>query len=157
MIKWNKYIKWGDFTSTNGIELKYKWEFDRLNNYKKDENIILASILCLAHPYKIVGISTINPKSLEKHCKAIYYPKTDISDGFVDYKYVLYDDVITTGKNMITATKKYGKIPEKYICIVDRRDEGKKDVNYKNIDYKGINLDVISIINKLKINMKQVY
>lgn len=146
MIEWNKYIKWGDFTSTNGIKLKYKWEFDRLNNYKKDENIILTSILCLSHPYDIVGIHTINPKPLEKYCKAIYYPKNNISDGFVDDKYVLYDDVITTGKSMLKAIEKYGKIPERCICIVDRRDEGTRNVNYKGID-----LDVISIIDKLKI------
>ena len=144
MIEWEKYVKWGDFISTNGIPLKYKWEFDRLDKYKNDKNIILASILCLAHPYNIVGIHTINPTDLKQRCKAIYYPDTNTSDGIVDYKYVLYDDVVTTGTSMVRAIEKYGKRPEKYICIVDRRDEVTQ-----HVECQSWRLNIISILNKL--------
>lgn len=148
MIKWEKYIKWGDFISTNKIPLKFKWEFDRLNDYEKDKNIILTSILCLAYPYDIVSIYTINPKILEKYCKAIYYPNTNISDGFVDDKYIIYDDVVTTEKTMIKAIEKYGKKPEKCICIVDRRDESIQHMVYE--------LDVISIKEVLLCQIKEL-
>ena len=148
MIEWEKCIKWGDFMSTSGIPLKFKWEFDRLNRSNKemvDRNIILTSILSLAHPYDIVAIHTVNPRKLKQRCKAIYYPIDNISNGIVDDKYVLYDDVVTTGKSMIKAIEKYAKIPEKCICIVDRRNESKK-----NIYYKGIELEIISIMDKLQ-------
>lgn len=136
MINWNKYIKYGEFISTNGIKLPFKWEFDRLRNEINDRYIILASILSLAYPYDLVAIHTVNPIDLTHHCKAIYYPKTNISDGTIDSKYVLYDDVVTTGKSMLKAIEYYGKKPEKCICIVDRRDR--------------IELDIISIIEVLK-------
>ena len=149
-MDWNKYIKWGTFTSTNGVVLKYKWEFDRLNNNFFDRNIILSSILSLAYPYDIVGIHTVNPLILKKVCKAIYYPNTNISEGIVDNKYVLYDDVVTTGTSMLKAIEKYNKKPEKCICIVDRRDD------VKHAECKGWNLDIISIIsNVLKINLSK--
>ena len=144
MIEWEKYIKWGTFKSTSGIMLKYKWEFDRLNKELFDKYLIIASIISLSHPYNIVDIHTVNPVDLKSKCKAIYYPNTNISEGFVDYKYVLYDDVVTTGKSMLKAIQKYGKKPEKCICIVDRRDEGKRNENYE-----GMSLNVISVMNKL--------
>jgi orotate phosphoribosyltransferase len=97
--------------------------------------------LSLAYPYDIVAIHTVNPKILEKRCKAIYFPNTNVSNGNISEDYVLYDDVITTGKSMLKAINYYNKKPMKCICIVDRRDEA-----IANISCKGWNLNVISII-----------
>lgn len=151
-MDWNKYIKFGDFTSKSGIKLKWKWEFDRLDEEFIDRTIIITSILSLAYPYDVVSIHTVHPFSLRKVCKAIYYPDTDVSEGFIekDGKYVLYDDVVTTGKTMIKAIKKYKKKPERCICIVDRRPEVKSYIKQRAVQ----KLDIISIIgNVLRVNL----
>jgi len=131
MIEWNKYIRWGKFISTSGLTLPFKWEFDRLNEPENiiESNLILTSILSLAYPYKIVGIHSINPITLEKYCSSIFYPITNCGDGRLDKydEYVIYDDVITTGKTIQRAIDHYYKFtnlePRKCICIMDRREE----------------------------------
>ncbi len=142
MIEWNKYIKWGKFISTSGIELDYKWEFDGLNDNIHDNNLILTSILSLSYPFDIVAIHTINPASLEHYCTAKYYPNTNVSDGSILNDYVLFDDVVTTGKSMLKAIDKYKKPPKRCICIVDRRKEI-LDVDFNNLDIISIERDIL--------------
>lgn len=144
LINWSKYIKWGKFTSTHGIELPYKWEFDKLEKEKHDEEIILSCILGLIYPSKLIGIDTIHPKSLEKYCSAIYYPKTNVFENIenpIDKNedYVIFDDVITTGITIKKCIEKLDIRPVKIICIIDRRKE------ILDLSKKEPNLNVISI------------
>lgn len=146
-INWNKYIKYGEFVSTNGIKLEFKWEFDRLSGEKRDAELILSAILGLAYPYKIVTIHSVNPKELSSYCDAIYYPKTNLSDGRLNGKYILYDDVVTTGKSLLKAIKyyekRYNKKPEKCVCIIDRRKKSITDKECFELDVISIQKDVL--------------
>lgn len=142
MIEWNKYIKWGNFKSTHGIELPFKWAFDRLEKGKRDKEIILTSVLSACLLNDLVVIHTIHPKALEKYAKAIYYPQTNLmkkQNGDLG-KYIIYDDVITTGKSMLKCIEKIGYAPEFCLCIIDRRFETQKEI--LNLSQ---NLKVISI------------
>ena len=142
MINWNKYLKWGDFKSTHGIELPFKWEFDRLDTEKRDKEIILTSVLSACLLNDLVVIHTVHPKELEKYAKAIYYPQTNklISIDYNSGKYILYDDVITTGKSMIKGIKKMGYPPEFCLCIIDRRYELQKEILNLSQDLRVISI-----------------
>lgn len=142
MIAWNIYIKYGHFKSTHGIELPYKWEFDRLEREEGDKVIILTSVLSAYLLNDLVVIHTVHPKDLEKYAKAIYYPQTNLikkQSGDLG-KYVIYDDVITTGKSVLKCIEKIGYAPEFCLCIIDRRYEFQKEI--LNLSQK---LKVISI------------
>ena len=130
MINWNKYLKWGDFKSTHGIELPFKWEFDKLDTEKRDKEIILTSVLSACLLNDLVVIHTVHPKELEKYAKAIYYPQTNTMKkqrGDLE-NCIIYDDVITTGKSMLKCIKKIGYAPEFCLCIIDRRYELQKEI-----------------------------
>ena len=146
-IEWNKYIKWGKFTSTHGIELPFKWEFDRLEKNERDRELIYISVISSTIPYDLVVIHTVHPRELENYAKAIYYPTTGVfnkrkvfSENRDLGKYVLFDDVVTTGKSMLECIEKIGRKPERCICIVDRRKEA-----LKSPEDKGWFLDLVSI------------
>lgn len=153
MIEWNKYIEWGKFISTHGIELPYKWEFDRLENEERDKEIIISSILGFSYPYTLVGIHTIHPNELEKkYCSSIYYPKTNILELryghniIKDYEgYIIYDDVITTGRTILKCIDKIGRTPRKIICIIDRRQEviNKLSFEEKTLKITSIERDIL--------------
>lgn len=142
MIAWNIYIKYGHFRSTHGIALPFKWEFDRLEREEGDRIIILTSVLSACLLNDLVVIHTVHPKELEKHAKAIYYPQTSLmkKQGGALGKYIVYDDVITTGKSMLKCIEKIGYAPEFCLCIIDRRYELHKEI--LNLSQ---NLKVISI------------
>jgi orotate phosphoribosyltransferase len=142
MIDWNKYLKWGNFKSTHGIELPFKWEFNRLEKEKRDKEIILASVLSACLLNDLVVIHTVHPKELEKYAKEIFFPQTNklVNLDYVSGKYIVYDDVITTGKSMLKCVEKIGYAPEYCLCIIDRRFEFKKEI--LNLSQK---LKVISI------------
>jgi len=145
MIEWNKYIKWGKFISTHGVELPFKWEFNRLEMEERDKNIIIAAILAASFRHDLVIISTYHPKELRNFADIVYYPKTN---SFARIKkvrkqlnrYVIYDDVVTTGKSMINCIQQIGFCPEYCLCLMDRRMEA-----LKSISDKGWDLDIISI------------
>ena len=129
MIAWNIYIKYGNFKSTHGIECQFKWEFDRLETEEGDKVIILTSVLSACLLNNLVVIHTVHPKELEKYAKAIYYPQTKLlkkQSGDLG-KYIIYDDVITTGKSMLKCIEKIGYAPEFCLCIIDRRYEFQKE------------------------------
>jgi len=161
MIEWNKYIDFRSFISTHGIKLPYKWEFDRLELNEEDKKLILASIISMCYPTPLVIIYSVHPKSLEQFADFMYYPSSNVLEDLV-YKrtrrsaiqkiedYIIYDDVITTGKTVINCIEKIGQFPSKIICLIDRREEA-----LKSIDDNGWSLDVISlqkVLNILKIN-----
>lgn len=142
MIAWNIYLKYGNFKSTHGIELPFKWEFDRLETEEGDKVIILTSVLSACLLNDLVVIHTVHPKELEKYAKAIYYPQTNLIEkqsGDLG-KYIIYDDVITTGKSILKCIEKIGYAPEFCLCIIDRRFETQKEI--LNLSQ---NLKVISI------------
>lgn len=139
MIDWNKYIKEGAFKSTHGIELPFKWEFDRLEKEERDKAIIFTSVISACILNDLVVIHTVHPKILRNYAKAIYYPQTNImkkqTHGDLG-AYILYDDVITTGKSMLKCIRKIGYPPKFCLCIIDRR---------KDITHFSLKLKVISI------------
>ena len=142
MIAWNKYIKWGNFKSTHGIELPFKWEFDRLETEEGDKLIILTSVLSACLLNGLVVIRNVHPKELEKYAKAIYYPQTNLmkkQSGALG-KYIIYDDVITTGKTMLKCIEKIGYAPEFCLCIIDRRYELHKEILNLSQDLKVISI-----------------
>ena len=123
IIEWNHYIKWGEFESTHGTILPFKWEFDRLEHFpqRDDANLIIAAVRCLAYPYEIVGIRSIHPQMLIPYCTSRYDPKTKTFDGIKPKgKYVVYDDAITTGQTICECIREVGRKAEFAICIVDR-------------------------------------
>jgi len=131
MIDWNKYIKRGNFKSTHGIELPFKWEFDSLETEEKDKIIIFTSVLSACLLNELVVIHTVHPHVLRNYAKAIYYPRTNIFKeqrrGDLG-KYIIYDDVITTGKSILKCIEEIGYAPEFCLCIIDRRKELQKDI-----------------------------
>jgi len=144
-IEWNKYIKYGWFTSTHSIELPYKFEFDKLNDNKRDKEIILAGIICLKHLYDLVAIHTIHPIEVKNFCNTIYYPTTHVFDGSGKRKtrsqlgeYVIYDDVITTGKTIEKCIELIGKKPEYCICIINRTRETGFETSFPIIEIRNI-------------------
>ena len=130
MIDWKKYIKQGAFKSTHGIELPFKWEFDKLETEEMDKEIIISSVLLACIINDLVVIHTVHPKELEKYAKAIYYSQTNYivkKNGGLG-NYFIYDDVITTGKSMLKCIEKIGYAPEFCLCIIDRRKELQKNI-----------------------------
>ena len=124
MINWEKYIKWGNFKSAHGLDLPFKWEFDRLEIEPTDKKTILISILSACLLNDLVVINTVHPIELRKYANTIYYPKKNLikkQSGNLG-KYVLYDDVITTFQSMSRCIEKIGYSPEFCLCIIDRRD-----------------------------------
>ncbi len=140
MIEWNIYIKWGRFKSTNGVDLKFKWEFDRLelpfNVF--DAQIITTAVRCLAYPNELVLIDTVNPKKLKEYTEIDYFPKSKRIHNPPLGNYVIYDDVITTGKTVKNCITVIGREPEAVICIVNREKQWLPHLN------------IISIIELLK-------
>lgn len=133
-IEWNKYIKWGKFTSTSGLELNFKWEFDRIEKDPYDRLTVMCQVFALAFGRDLIGIHTVHPKDVEKSCEGIYFP----SGGCLDLRkfgksrqhlkdYVIYDDVITTGKTIKKCIDYIGNPPSLIVCIIDRRKETKTD------------------------------
>ena len=142
MIVWNKYIKYGSFKSTHGIELPFKWEFDRLETEEGDKVTILTSVLSACLLNDLVVIHTVHPKELEKYAKAIYYPQTNLikkQSGDLG-KYIIYDDVVTTGKFMLKCIEKIGYSPEFCLCIIDRRYELQKEILNLSQDLRVISI-----------------
>jgi orotate phosphoribosyltransferase len=141
-IDWRKYIKQGNFKSTHGIELSFKWEFDRLETEVIDKEIIISSVLLAGVINNLVVIHTVHPKELEKYAKAIYYPQTNLikkESGDLG-KYIIYDDVITTGKSILKCIEKIGYAPEFCLCIIDRRYEFQKEILDLSQDLKVISI-----------------
>lgn len=142
MIAWNIYLKYGNFKSTHGIELPFKWEFDRLETEEGDKVIILTSVLSACLLNDLVVIHTVHPKELEKYAKAIYYPQTNLIEkqrGDLG-KYIIYDDVITTGKSILKCIEKIGYAPEFCLCIIDRRFEFQKEIVKLSQDLRVISI-----------------
>ena len=141
-IDWRKYIKQGNFKSTHGIELSFKWEFDRLETEVIDKEIIISSVLLAGVINNLVVIHTVHPNELEKFAKIIYYPQTNLikkQRGDLG-KYIIYDDVITTGKSMLKCIEKIGYTPEFCLCIIDRRYECQKEILYLYHDLRVISI-----------------
>lgn len=149
MINWNKYIERGDFKSTHGIKLPFKWEFNKLETEERDKEIIITSVLSACLLNDLVVIHTVHPKDLEKYAKVIYYPKIDFmkKQGILG-KYVVYDDVVTTGISMLKCTEKIGHPPEFYLCIIDRRNELIKEIANNFFSIISIERDLLKGFSK---------
>ncbi len=138
MIDWNKYIKLGKFISTNGIYLPFKWEFNKLEQEKQDSYLIISKILQISSKYQMVAIHSVHPKQLEKCFNWIFYPKKNIllqKEKYKLQKYIIYDDVVTTGKSIQKCINYIRIKPEFCICLVDRTEY----TNFK-LDFKLISL-----------------
>jgi len=124
MIRWNKYIQYGEFKSSSGLTLEFKWVFDSLDFHDSlDTKIITTAIKALAYPYLLVGIESVHPKTLV--CDYIYDPKTKSfkHDKIPQGDYVIYDDVVTKGVTVDGCQRVVGFEAEKVICIINRKVE----------------------------------
>lgn len=143
IIKWNKYIEYKEFISTHGLKLPYKFEFDRLKYNKRDREIILSVIVSLRYLYDLVAIYTIHPVEVTYFCDMIYYPQTHTFNGIKKTryqlgKYVIYDDVITTGKTIKKCIKLIDKKPEYCICIINRTRETSFETSFPIYEVRDI-------------------
>lgn len=145
-INWNKYIEYGWFTSTNDVELPFKFEFDKLEEEQRDKEIITGILYGISLIYDIVGIHTIHPKEVESLCSFKYHPEMRNCE-YVPFKsirgFIIYDDVITTGKTISECIRVLGAKPEFCICLIDRR----REVSEEYTEYKPEVDSLYSLLN----------
>jgi len=125
LIDFSKYFVAGEFTSTHGVKLNGKYEFDLLDKPEnKDARIITNKILELRNGLKLFAIQSIHPITLTDCIDGYYSPKDDTWNfDLRGCDYIIYDDVITTGKSVEDCIKRVGKQPKFVICLVDRSAE----------------------------------
>ncbi len=123
-----KYIKRGEFTLHSGQKTNIEYDV----NAMLTSNYYLRQILDrISKSDHYVGIATggaiiARTISLEKKSKFSMIKDGELKGDFPSGKWILIDDVTTTGASLEEAVKIVGKNPEEIFVVLDRRTKNEK-------------------------------
>ncbi len=143
-------IKFGDFTLTSGKRSRYYIDIkkastkveilDLMGNFlaKKVEGDLVAGVELGAVPLVVVtALKTKKNYLIIRKAEKTHGTRKMIEGDYKKGQIVdLIEDVVTTGKSVIRAIKilrEEGLIVERVICIVDREEGGKENIENENV------------------------
>jgi len=133
----DKYIKKGKFKLHSG---QISNIFYDVNAMLTDDDYIQQILEKISFSEHYIGIATggaiiARVISREREGSKFSMIKDNELKGDLPDKYILIDDVVTTGNSLEKAVKIIGKIPDKIFVVLDRRSENKNPLVYSIFEF----------------------